>query len=438
MFFVQFFIISASRQLLLCVLTVMSRRRAKRESAVNVGAKGTADPFVLMSDIVDRLHILEYENNEKGLVSSSEHSLISLTSTYFASSLNIAEQFGYFQSLCAWLFSLIGHPFLEWDDFQDPNSISNNILQECKKLKFPKEFASTKLRQGSGQEICEILDFVTNLAMKRMDYKMETPVFHKGMDGDELIEDVMSDDHDADDSDIEGSEDEDNTMTHKKGNYFRSSTEWMNEEDVDGVGVGVDDENEHKTTMSVMESGMTGNNKRAWSLELETVSHHLEDRFISGIKEWVTHLKKSKLHGKALKEVWPDSRAKLLKYSNKLSLHLERINAKETHLNREFAHLSDEYHTKYMKMQHLNKEYNENIARISTTTSNLQEMDEKINATKIEMENRNNTMTDMSPIRRLKESHNRLKAELIHLDLRIGVSRQQLLHSNMKHQARPN
>ena len=151
----------------------MSKRRSKRQSTVDP-TKTTADPYVLMSDILDKLHIISYQREFL-----SNHEFIPLTDGYFSYSANIAEQFSYFQALCSWLLKYIGHSFMEWDDFQDPNSISNNILQECKKLKFKKEFPSTKLRQGSGQEACEILDFLTNQAIKRLNYKIEQPIYHK-------------------------------------------------------------------------------------------------------------------------------------------------------------------------------------------------------------------------------------------------------------------
>ena len=151
----------------------MSKRRSKRASAVNV-ANSAADGFVLMSDILDKLHIINYQKEFL-----TNNNLIPLTNGYFAYSSNIAEQFAYFQSLCTWLLKYIDHPFMEWDDFQDPNSISNNILQECKKLKFDKEFPSNKLRQGSGQEVCEILNFLTTLAIQKINYQIQQPIFHK-------------------------------------------------------------------------------------------------------------------------------------------------------------------------------------------------------------------------------------------------------------------
>merc|ERR1719245_829067 len=223
-------------------------------------------------------------------------------------------------------------------------------------------------------------------------------------------------------------DDQNLTQRQKNKNYFLSN----NSNDIDTQQQHDDDnENEHKTTMSVMETTISS---KAWKLELETVSHLLEDRYITGIDEWNTHLKKSKHHGKALKEIWPDARAKLSKYSGKLSSYLDRIKVREKHLNREFADLSEEYQAKYTKLQQLNQEYNESVGEISTLTSEIQEMDEKISDVKVEMENRNNTMTDMTPIRRLRETHAQLKEELVDLDLRIGVTRQQLIHSKMKHQ----
>ena len=246
------------------------------------------------------------------------------------------------------------------------------------------------------------------------------------MSDESLVEDIMDDDSDIQKSDDENQENIDSNNTTKNKNYFLT----QNNADQDDLSLNNEDENEHKTTMSVMETQISS---KEWKLELETVSHLLEDRYITGIKEWITHLKKSKHHGKALKEIWPDSKAKLIKYSNKLNQYLERINVKENHLNREFGELSEEYTRKHMKLQELNKEYNDNIAEISSLTNELQIVNEKIGDIKIEMENRNNTMTDMTPIRRLREIHNQLKNELIDLDLRIGVTRQQLNHSKMKH-----
>jgi len=427
----------------------MSKRRAKRQSNVDSG-RSNADAFVLMADVLDKLHIIDYEN-----AFLSTHSFVSLTPGYFSYSSNIAEQFSYFQALCAWLFSFIGHPFMEWDGLRDPNSISNNILQECKKLKLNKEFPSTKLRQGSGQETCEILDFLTALAIKKMHYKIQQPVFHKPKhsgrsnenavlqnddgaatgsavdelsDDESLAEDIMNDDSDLQNSDDGGNENAEHSNHRRQNhsNYFLSHDQNAEDSVVDGVG----DENEHKTTMSVMETRISS---KAWELELETVSHLLEDRYITGIKEWVTHLKKSKLHGKALQEIWPDSKAKLAKYASRLSLYLERIDGKETHLNREFSALSEEYQRKHSKLQQLNEQYNAHIAEIATLSNDIQDTNEKIGDIKMEMEQRNNTMTDMTPIRRLRETHNQLKRELVDLDLRIGVTRQQLLHSKMKH-----
>ena len=243
-------------------------------------------------------------------------------------------------------------------------------------------------------------------------------------DDESLVEDIMNEDSDIQNSDE--NVDHSNHQTLKNKNYFLSH----DQNAVDSIGDGLDDENEHKTTMSVMETRISS---KAWELELETVSHLLEDRYITGIKEWVTHLKKSKHHGKGLQEIWPDSKAKLTKYAHKLSLYLERIEGKEAHLNREFSALSEEYTAKHDKVQQLNKQYNDCIAEISTLTNNVQETSEKISDIKIEMENRNNTMTDMTPIRRLRETHNKLKKELIDLDLRIGVTRAFLNHSKRKY-----
>merc|ERR1712228_843328 len=94
---------------------------------------------------------------------------------------------------------------------------------------------------------------------------------------------------------------------------------------------------------------------------------------------------------------------------------------------------SEEYTMKYNKLQRLNKEYNDHITEMATVAQNVQETKEKINEVKVEMENRNSAMTDMTPIHRLKETHNKLKKELIDLDRQIGVTRAFLAHSRKKY-----
>jgi len=403
------------------------KRRSKRAASVTSTKGSNADAFVLMSDILDKLHIIGFD--------AAALKLPYLTPSYFACSTNVAEQFGYFQSLCAWLLSSIGHSFVEWDDLDDPNSISNNVLIECRKLQFRKEFASTKLRQGSGQEICEILDFLTTLALKKTGYQIEAPVFSR-RDDDEDSGIVHGDDdnmsENLSDSDIERSIDDEEAITEHPHKSRKWSVPDMNEtnehgDDDDGID---EAEDEEKTTQSVMASRISS---KAWALEQETVSHLLSDRFVSGIKEWSTHLKKAKRHGAALHELWPDSKAKLKKYASKLTQYLERIDQKEQHLHHEFADLAEEFQSKHAEQAALSKEYNEHIAEIATTTAKLQQTQEQIADIKEDMDSTNNQMTDMTPIRRLRETHKTLKRELIDLDLRIGVTRQQLVRAKMKH-----
>jgi len=429
-----------------------TKRRVKRSAAINSGA-GDADAYVLMTDILDKLHILQYHQDFL-----AHTNLMPLQWGYFAYPANIAEQFNYFQSLCLWLLKYIDHKFLEWDDFNDPNSISNNIVQECKKLQFSKEFASNKLRQGSGREVCEILDFLTTLALKKINYQIQTPVFHKASHTKPLSEDAIDsqdmqnvnidDDHSEDsmaedivddESEIHASQrsNQENINAANKAAQFRSNAKGDDVDDNDLMQLQADgdttinDENEQKTTMSVMQTQISS---KEWALELETVSHLLEDRYITGVKEWSTHLKKAKHHGKALKEMWPESKAKLSKYAQRLAAYLETVKNKETHLNAEFSGLCQEYKTKYDGLHSLKQTYNDNIAQISSLTNDLQDIEEKISDVKTEMEHRNHAMTDVTPIRRLREAHNALNSEIIDLDLRIGIIRQQLLHSKLTHQ----
>lgn len=104
-------------------------------------------------------------------------------------------------------------------------------------------------------------------------------------------------------------------------------------------------------------------------------------------------------------------------------------------LNREFNELANVYKEKNETFQKLVSEHEKCIVQVSQLTAEMQDINERIEDVKTQMESRNSKMTDMSPIRRLREAYKELKIQLQEMELKIGVARHSLLHAILKHES---
>jgi len=82
-----------------------------------------------MEDAIEMLKLLNYETL------FCKKKFRPFPRTYFAfPATNTSEQFQLFSSLVIWLFSLSDAKATGWDEFDDPGTICNHILDQCKTL----------------------------------------------------------------------------------------------------------------------------------------------------------------------------------------------------------------------------------------------------------------------------------------------------------------
>jgi hypothetical protein len=60
----------------------------------------------------------------------------------------------YFVGLVQWLIQLAGGKTSGWNQYDDPGTVTNNIVIDLKKLGIQPNFAATKLKAGSGDAVC--------------------------------------------------------------------------------------------------------------------------------------------------------------------------------------------------------------------------------------------------------------------------------------------
>uniref|UniRef100_A0A4W4FM56 Intraflagellar transport protein 57 homolog n=1 Tax=Electrophorus electricus TaxID=8005 RepID=A0A4W4FM56_ELEEL len=121
--------------------------------------------FVIMEDLLDKLKLLDYE--EQVLV---KHNMKPLSRHYFVASpytvSNPGEQFYMFSVVAAWLITLCGRSFETPQEHEDPNATVSNILSQLRALGGVVDFPPSKLKSGSGEHVCYVLDRLAEEALK--------------------------------------------------------------------------------------------------------------------------------------------------------------------------------------------------------------------------------------------------------------------------------
>jgi intraflagellar transport protein 57 len=98
---------------------------------------------------------------------------------------NVSHQFDDFVSISEWLFSEItADPgFFKRDQYDDPNTVANKMMLALRQVDFRLSFPAQKLRQASGENVCAVIEFLTDKALEAKKFKWKTPVY---LDNDEV------------------------------------------------------------------------------------------------------------------------------------------------------------------------------------------------------------------------------------------------------------
>ncbi|GAB5362165.1 hypothetical protein AAMO2058_000774700 [Amorphochlora amoebiformis] len=369
-----------------------------------IDAGGSCNVYALMEEILEKLKVLNYET--KFLQQRKQFK--PLHKCFFAVSSTASEQFPYFAALSAWLLTVSGVEFAQWNEFEeDPNSISQTVLSECQRLGFVTSFPVSKLRHGSGDAVCQLLDFLCDTALEKANFSVKPPVYTMA----DFIEEAQVDEE-AEIGDEIAVEVVENVSP-----YAAYLGDEIEKGDVKEDEIGI---------QGVLESNV---DPAKWALELERVGPMLrwkKDRAISS-HEWRTHLDQSQKHDTLVGERFKAVRPVLISVGARLQKTVERIAAKESHLNKDFEHLGADFREKQKILDSIQERYNTLSQSVAELTGDLTSKTEAVENIKAEMRARNHKITDTSPLNKISSALSGLRKEITDMELRIGVVSQTLL-----------
>eukprot|EP00057_Strongylocentrotus_purpuratus_P013718 XP_011668192.1 PREDICTED: intraflagellar transport protein 57 homolog isoform X2 [Strongylocentrotus purpuratus] len=383
-----------------------------RDEGNEAGPGQMYQPYIIMEDLLDKLKLLNYEEEflkELGFKPLSRH--------YFAIATNPGEQFYMFTSLSAWLISLSGKQFDRPQEYDDPNATIANILAEVRQLGAATDFPPNKLKTGHGEYCIYVLDKLADEALKKSGFKWGKPLYPE------------------EETEEESTVDDDVELTLDKVDDEIAEEEDIEEEesflDLEGLrNLQTNKETaESSRPEEIMESSVDANE---WRLEVERVTPSLKVHIRTDNKDWRTHVDQMHLHKDGIETALSETKGYLDKLHKEITRTLEKIGSREKYINNQLEHLLQDFRGTQDGLAEVKEQYRQASGGVTERTRQLAEVTEELERIKQEMEERGSSMTDGSPLVKIKQALQRLKNEVIQMDVRVGVVEQNRLQAKLK------
>jgi len=379
-------------------------------------------PFVVMEDLLDKLKLLNYEQEFV-----SELRMRPLNRHYFVLQTNPGEQFFLFTSLSAWLIRKAGIQMDQPQEFDDPNTTISNILDRLRKFGVTIDFAPSKLKQGFGEQALFVLDRLSDEALRSTQFTWNRPEApeEEAKDDEEMEEDAeVNLDRVEEDMAGEYSDEEEGDILHIDDftNYSN-----INKERGGSGGGGVD--HDRFRPDHIMESNT---DSEQWRLEVERVAPSLKITVKNDTRDWRIHLEQMHQYRSGIDESLTMTKTNLDKLYGEISKTLEKISSREKYLNSQLEGQLTEYRTLSQALAQNKEQYKQVSGGVTDRSRVLAQITDEIESLKSEMEERGSSMTDGSPLVNIRKSLSRVRQEILGMDVRIGVLEHTLMQSRLR------
>ncbi|XP_031591150.1 intraflagellar transport protein 57 homolog [Oreochromis aureus] len=370
---------------------------------------------VVMESLLEKLNVLNYE--EEVL---SKHNMKNLSRHYFVSSPYLAsnpgEQFYMFTIIAAWLINVAGRPFTEPQEYDEPNATVSNILAELRAFGVKVDFPPSKLKSGSGEYVCFVLDRLAEEALRRRGFTFRKTNYPSENTEEES---VVEDDAELTLSKVEeelideGDEEEENVMDLEALKLRSTHTEAEMSSKPDEI---------LESTVDATE----------WNLEVERVLPQLKVTIRTDNKDWRVHVDQMHQHREGIQSSLKEAKSHLDKLQEDIGKTLEKVSSREKYINNQLENLIQEYRSAQAKLSKARERYQQASGGVTERTRVLAEISEELEKVKQEMEEKGSSMSDGAPVVKIKQSLTKLKQEIIQMDVRIGVVEHTLLQAKLK------
>eukprot|EP01136_Pigoraptor_vietnamica_P008648 Opistho-1_new@44235 len=183
---------------------------------------------------------------------------------------------------------------------------------------------------------------------------------------------------------------------------------------------------------AVLESDM---DPETWRLEVERVTPLLKVHILTDNKDWRMHYDEMKGHQKQIGMALSETKAYLDNLHGEIGRTLEKIASREKYINGQLEHLIQQYRSAKDELAKITEHYKNSSGTVTERTNELARITEELEQVKAQMDERGSSMTDSSPLVKIKQALARLKKETIEMDVRVGVVEHTLLAIKLRTKA---
>eukprot|EP00037_Helgoeca_nana_P020100 m.198461 g.198461 ORF g.198461 m.198461 type:complete len:443 (-) comp25136_c1_seq1:3075-4403(-) len=403
------------------------KRKSRRSKAAaeggDVDGPAAVDPYILMESVSDKLKLLNYDAEF-----CTKRKLKPIHRHYFAVSSDPSEQLHYLACLISWLAGIGGQVVEAPDQYDDPNTISANIIHTVKKLGLASDVSTTAVRSGCGPEVCDILDKLADSALQARQWHFRQPQYpverveveqqeeggvYGGAGGatEEVVADTVNDDFDDDDEEDDG--------------QFGGGQRRDGSGDGGELPFGGD---ASKGRQEILKADIDG---AAWRTEYERVLPQLKVQIRSDNKDWRGHIAEMTKLQVGIKGSMSETQVYLDKLHKEITSTLEKIDSREKYVNKQLDNIVTDYRMQQDSLAATVERYKQSSGTVTERTQKLASLTDSLDALKDEIDKRASRAMDPKPMLKIKQDLARLKKETSAMDLRIGVLQHTLLQSQL-------
>lgn len=176
-------------------------------------------------------------------------------------------------------------------------------------------------------------------------------------------------------------------------------------------------------------------NREEWQLELERVLPQLKVTIKTDSRDWRSHIEQMKQLRGNIGTNLTGTRNQLDKLHVDITNTLDKIQTRESYLNRQLEPILKEYQTLQDELSKVKEQYRDVSGGVTERTRVFNKLSEELEQVKKEMDERGSSMTDGTPLVSIKKTITKMKNEISEMNVRIGVLEYSLMCARIRDRA---
>jgi len=368
----------------------------------NSGPGAAFQVFLQNEALMEKLKLLNFERDflqkQKGLRT------ISRITFSMPNKESHGEQFTQFIKLAQFLLQCNGLN-VEVDEFDDPGTTISSISESCRRVGVNMDFPASKLRDGYGIFVVNLLNSLADSALGNRNHKWRLPSYPQEEDEIEAAEaeddeEMMLDEEEVDEVDS----------------------------DDDGAILQLDDldQRNYQPEKVPQVSTIPSIDPEAWKEEVERLAPQLKLTLRGDQKNWRQRIDALRQSNEQIVSISEETLKKLNRIADDIGKDLDKTKSRERHINQNMENLVTELRTAHDKLAQAKETYQGQTSGIAQKSEELQQVVQELELIKTELEERGQAISDSKPLSLAKKAMADLQKDNCELDIQIATIEHEL------------